>query len=184
LTTTSSLVEPKATLQALPKRVSHPVIIADPIVGAETKQISESHAVESKPTDSLFQQFKVKLTVPEQLLPLGLRLEDHDLVQSTQAEGFPPVQFLKEVFQQFNRHVYWQIPVVDIENLISLLCQSREVTISPLLLHAITITTIPHLSQEILLSAGFNSHSAAGTALRRKVKVCFLRVNADFKARG
>jgi hypothetical protein len=162
----------EATSQAISNRTSQSVITANPPAGAETPQISGSHAVECKQTDALFRHFKAKLAVPEQLLPLGLRLEDHELVQTAQAEGFPPANFLKEVFQQFSRHVHWQVPVVDIDNLISLLCTSREITISPLLLHAITITTIPHLSSETLQSAGFKSHSAAGATLRRKVKVC------------
>jgi hypothetical protein len=141
--------------------------------GAEGKHVSAFDAVKATTDCAFSQQIELELPAFAEPLPPGLCLKDYKRLQDDRATEVQQVPILKYVFEYYSRHIHWQIPVVDVNRLHGLLDPSQATRISLPLLHAITITTIPHLSPELLLRAGFNSPTTASAILGRKVKVRF-----------
>lgn len=126
--------------------------------------------------DHCFEPRQPRFEVVHFVKPLSVSLTaiDYRLLCVVNAFQAPKTSVLQDIFQTFHDLVYWDVPVIvpRVPETIQQQDQPHKLNISIILLHAITLTTIPYLSVKTLQDAGYNSYQEARTALCNKVKVC------------
>jgi hypothetical protein len=93
---------------------------------------------------------------------------------------------LCDIFHCYYHCVYWDLPVIDMRTFEQLLVPGAvgEVEVDLVVLDAITLLAIPHISRSTLLCLSYESRWSAEKALTDKVKVCLASLHLYSRERA